>query len=42
MGLSRRQFTKELGLPAWLRQTVKTLLAASCKILDRQDHFMAF
>jgi len=31
-----------LGLPPWLRQTVKTLFAVRCKNLDRQDHFIAF
>jgi hypothetical protein len=31
-----------LGLPPWLRQTVKTLFAVRCKILDRQDHSIAF
>ena len=32
----------EVGLPPWLRQTVKTQFAVRCKILDRQDHFIAF
>jgi ABC-type Na+ transport system ATPase subunit NatA len=31
-----------VGLPPWLRQTVKTLSAVRCKILDRQDHSIAF
>jgi len=31
-----------MGLPPWLRQTVKTLFAVRCKNLDRQDHFIAF
>jgi hypothetical protein len=31
-----------LGLPPWMRQTVKTLFAVRCKNLDRQDHFIAF
>ena len=32
----------DLGLPPWLRQTVKTFFAVRCKNLDRQDHFIAF
>jgi hypothetical protein len=32
----------ELGLPPWVRQTVKTQFAVRCKFLDRQDHFNAF
>jgi hypothetical protein len=31
-----------LGLPPWVRQTVKTQFAVRCKFLDRQDHFNAF
>jgi hypothetical protein len=31
-----------LGLPPWLRQTVKTHIAVRCKMLDRQDHCTAF
>jgi len=31
-----------VGLPPWMRQTVKTLFAVRCKNLDRQDHFIAF
>jgi hypothetical protein len=32
----------ELGLPPGVRQTDKTLFAVRCKILDRQEHFIAF
>jgi hypothetical protein len=31
-----------LGLPPWLRQTVKTHIAVRCNKLDRQDHYPAF
>jgi hypothetical protein len=31
-----------LGLPPGVRQTDKTLFAVRCKILDRQEHFIAF
>jgi hypothetical protein len=31
-----------LGLSPWLTQTVKTMFAVRCEILDRQDHFSAF
>jgi hypothetical protein len=31
-----------MGLPPRLTQTVKTLFAVRCKILDRQDHCNAF
>ena len=31
----------DLGLPPWLRQTVKTCFTVRCKNLDRQDHFIA-
>jgi hypothetical protein len=31
-----------VGLPPWVRQTVKTQFAVRCKFLDRQDHFNAF
>jgi hypothetical protein len=40
--LSPKIGRNELGLPPWLRQTVKTLFAVRCKNLDRQDHFIAF
>jgi len=33
---------RHVGLPPWVRQTVKTQLAVRCKFLDRQDHFNAF
>jgi hypothetical protein len=39
ISLSIRTF---LGLPPRLTQTVKTLFAVRCKILDRQDHCNAF
>jgi len=29
-------------LSPWLTQTVKTMFAVRCEILDRQDHFSAF
>jgi hypothetical protein len=32
----------DMGLPPWLRQTVKTHIAVRCKMLDRQDHCTAF
>jgi hypothetical protein len=32
----------ELRLSPWLTQTVKTMFAVRCEILDRQDHFIAF
>jgi len=31
-----------LRLSPWLTQTVKTMFAVRCEILDRQDHFIAF
>jgi hypothetical protein len=31
-----------VGLPPWLRQTVKTLFAVRWQILDRQNHCNAF
>ena len=31
-----------VGLPPWLRQTVKTHVAVRCKKLDRHDHYSAF
>ena len=31
-----------LRLSPWLTQTVKTMFAVRCEILDRQDHFSAF
>ena len=31
-----------MGLLPWLRQTVKTVFTVRCKILDRQDHSIAF
>jgi DNA polymerase III alpha subunit len=31
-----------VGLPPRLRQTVKTRFAVRCKVLDRQDHSIAF
>ena len=32
----------DLRLSPWLTQTVKTMFAVRCEILDRQDHFIAF
>ena len=31
-----------VGLPPGVRQTDKTQFAVRCKILDRQNHFIAF
>jgi hypothetical protein len=31
-----------MRLSPWLTQTVKTMFAVRCEILDRQDHFSAF
>ena len=31
-----------MGLPPRLRQTVKTLIAVRCKMLDRQDEVTSF
>ena len=32
----------DMRLSPWLTQTVKTMFAVRCEILDRQDHFIAF
>lgn len=43
--ISRQQISQSqirMGSPLWLGQTVKTQFAVRCKILNRQDHFIAF
>ena len=37
-----RPLRDTLRLSLWLTQTVKTMFAVRCEILDRQDHFSAF
>jgi hypothetical protein len=41
-GMKTIVFKDTLGLPPRLTQTVKTLFAVRCKILDRQDYGNAF
>ena len=42
LGMETSDTKHHLRLSPWLTQTVKTMFAVRCEILDRQDHFSAF